>query len=210
MSRLLRINASSRSQGSHSQETADYFQTKWFEANPDGELMVRNLAKEAIPHIEEATIAGFYTPKEQHDDDLKRATELSDRLIGELMSADEILISTPMYNFSVPSSLKAYIDQIVRIGHTFGYDEEKGLFGLVKNKRAYIVTASGAVFSGGALDAFNFLDPYVSALLTFLGFEDIKFFSIEGTTTDEAALARSRDMAHSAIDELFIGETVPA
>ena len=210
MARLLRINASARSQGSHSQETADYFQSKWLEANPDGEIMVRNLARDAIPHIEEATIDGFYTPREQHDDRLKDATRLSDRLIEELMSADEILISTPMYNFSVPSALKAYIDQVVRIGYTFGFDEEKGLFGLVKGKRAYIVTASGAVFSNGNLDAFNFLEPYIKALLSFLGFENICFFSIEGTTVDEAALARSREAARNDIDALFAEAPVSA
>ncbi|WP_172597596.1 FMN-dependent NADH-azoreductase [Sulfuriflexus mobilis] len=202
MSRILRIDASSRSHGSFSMEFADYFQKKWLEQHPDDEIVVRNLAKDAIPHIDENCITGFYTPKEQHTDALKSATRLSDTLIDELLSADVLLISTPMYNFSVPSALKAWIDQIVRIGHTFNFDADKGLYGLVEGKRAYVVTASGAVFSNPEMAAYNFLDPYLKTLLGFLGIGDVNFISIEGTTTDEKALEKSKQQAIKEIDDL--------
>lgn len=202
MSRILRIDASSRSHGSYSIEFADYFQKKWLERNPDDEIVVRNLAKDAIPHISENCITGFYTPKDQHTDEIKKATKLSDELINEFLSADVLLLSTPMYNFTVPSALKAWIDQIVRIGHTFNFDAEKGLYGLVEGKRAYIITASGAVFSNPDFSPYDFLEPYLRTLLGFLGISDVNFISIEGTTMDEKALENSKKQAVKIIDDL--------
>jgi len=202
MKTLLRIDASSRTRGSHSRALADFFQQKWQNANPGNEIVLRDLIKDPIPHIGEATIAGYYTPKDEHDDTLKTATALSDQLIDELKSADTLLISTPMYNFSVPSALKAYIDQIVRIGHTFGFDQEKGFYGLVEGKKAFVVTAIGAVYAG-ALAELNFLEPYLKTLLGFLGITEVEVVSLEGTTTDASALARGKQAAMEKIETLL-------
>lgn len=204
MTRILRVDASSRTRGSHSRELADVFLSRWLKARPDDEVVSRDLVTDPVPHIEDMTIAGYYTPKEEHSEAMKAATALSDQLINELLSADVLLISTPMYNFSVPSVLKAYIDQIVRIGYTFGFDEEKGLYGLIEGKRAVVFTASGAVFSDATLKALNYLEPYLKTVLGFLGIADIEFIAVEGTTTDEAALARSRSAALDRIDRLCV------
>ncbi|MBZ0090632.1 MAG: NAD(P)H-dependent oxidoreductase [Sulfuricellaceae bacterium] len=203
MSRLLRIDASSRTSGSYSREMADFFQQAWFKAHPGDEIVVRDLAAYPLPHIAEQTIAGFYTPGEQHDDALKAATALSDELIKELLAADVLIISAPMYNFSLPSALKAYIDQIVRINHTFAIDPEKGFQGLVSGKRAYIFTAYGAVFSNEAMAAYDFFTPYLKFLLGFLGITASEFFPVEGTTLDEAALVHSKNTAKKRIEALF-------
>jgi len=205
MARLLRIDASARLHGSHTQEMADYFQARWLQQHPDDEVVVRNLMREPVPHIKDATITGFYTPASEHDADLQTATALSDQLIEELMSSDILLISTPMYNFSTPSVLKAWVDQIVRIGHTFNFDPEEGFTGLVQGKRAVVVTATGAVFSNPAMSAFNFLEPYLRTLLGFLGITDSHFVSIEGTTTDEAAMENSKRTAREGIDHYILG-----
>ncbi len=205
MSRLLRIDASARLHDSHSREIADYFQARWLQQHPDDEVVVRNLMHNPVPHIEAATITGFYTPASEHDAALQTATALSDQLIEELMSSDILLISTPMYNFSTPSALKAWVDQIVRIGHTFNFDPEKGFTGLVQGKRAVVVTATGAVFSNPAMSAFNFLEPYLRTLLGFLGITDSHFVSIEGTTTDEAAMENSKRTAREDIDHYILG-----
>lgn len=204
MARLLRIDASSRVHGSHSLEVADYFQNQWLQQHHDDEVVVRSLRRDPVPNIEDATITGFYTPSTEHDADLQAATALSDQLIGELMSSDILLISTPMYNFSVPSALKAWIDQIVRIGYTFDFDPESGFKGLVQGKRAVVVTATGAVFSNPAMSAFNFLDPYLRTLLGFLGITDSHFIAVEGTTTDEAAMEKSKRIARESVDQLVL------
>ncbi|VAW65026.1 FMN-dependent NADH-azoreductase, partial [hydrothermal vent metagenome] len=113
-----------------------------------------------------------------------------------------LLIATPMYNFSIPSSLKAWIDQIVRIGKTFSFSPDTGFEGLVKNKRAYVLTATGAVFSNDGMQELDFLSPYLKSLLSFLGFTDIELLTIEGTTTDEPALKQSKEIAQNKITRL--------
>ena len=200
MSRLLRIDTSVREQGSHSREIADYFQNQWLKYHPDDEVVLRDLVRDPLPHIQEATINGFYTPETELDATLMEATRLSDQLIGELMASDILLISTPMYNFSIPSSLKAWIDQVVRIGRTFAFNPEKGFQGLVRNKQAIIVTASGAVFSNETMSAMNFLEPYLRTLLSFLGITKIDFLAIEGTTMDDATTRRSKELAREKVD----------
>ncbi len=201
MTKVLRIDASSRLQDSHSRQMADVFQEKWLKAKPKDEFTVRDLVKEPIPHIENMTIAGFYTPEDKLDDPMKKATALSDRLIKELLSADVILLSTPMYNFSVPSALKAYIDQIVRIGQTFGFEESKGFFGLVEGKKAYIITAYGAVYKG-PFEAYNFLAPYLTAVFGLIGISDVEYIDLEGTSIDPSAFEASKKAAIEKIDRI--------
>jgi FMN-dependent NADH-azoreductase len=196
---LLRIDASSRLQDSHSRELAEFFVKQWLSNNPEGSVVHRDLMKQQIPHISEETITGFYTPENKHNQVLKKATKLSDELISELISADTLLIATPMYNFSMPSALKAWIDQIVRMGKTFSFSPDTGFEGLVKHKRAYVLTATGAVFSTEDMQQLDFLSPYLKSLLSFLGFIDIDFLNIEGTTTDEFALEQSKEAARNKI-----------
>jgi len=203
MSHLLRIDTSSRNQGSFSREFANVFQENWIKTNQNGEIVTRDLKKDKVPHLEEDTILGFYTPKSDHTQELAKATKLSDTLISEIMWADTILISCPMYNFSVPSVLKAYIDQIVRIGDTFEFHPDDGLRGLLKDKQAYIVTSTGAVFSNGALDSINFLTPYLKSVLGLIGISDVEVISIEGTTTDENSLKTSKSVAEKQIKQYF-------
>lgn len=202
MSQLLRIDASSRTEGSHSRELADFFVEQWLSINPGGKVVNRDLIKTKIPHISEKTIAGFYRPVNEHDQVLTEATKLSDELISELKSADTVLIATPMYNFSIPSALKAWIDQIVRIGQTFSFSPDTGFEGLIKKKRAYVLTATGAVFSNEGMQELDFLSPYLKSLLSFLGFTDVEFLTIEGTTTDESALKLSKEIAQNKIASL--------
>ena len=192
---LLRIDASARVQGSHSRAVADAYQAAWAALHPGGSVVVRDLVQTPVPHIHRDTILGFYTPPQELGDRLKAATALSDTLIGELRAADTLLLSTPMYNFSVPSVLKAWIDQVVRAGHTFAYTEEKGLHGLIEHKNAVVVTSAGAAYYGTALQHLDFLNPYLQALLAFLGFDEVEFISVEGATTDEKILARTREAA---------------
>jgi FMN-dependent NADH-azoreductase len=204
MKTLLRIDASSRLNDSQSRTLGDYFESVWLNRHPGDRIVRRDLASDALPHISDQTIAGFYTPAEQLNRELRTATTLSDRLIGELRSADILLLTTPMYNFSVPSALKAWIDQIVRIGHTFSFDG-KSFAGLVTGKHAYVICAYGAggYLGNGPLAAYDFLKPYLTLLLNFLGIQDIEFLGVEATTMDEATVAENLRQARQEIVEVI-------
>ena len=190
MANILRIDSSARTEGSVSREMTDHFIESWLKNHPSDAVTVRDLVKTPPPHITEMTIGAFYTPEDQHIPEMTTAIALSDELINELEAADILVISAPMYNFSIPSSLKAYIDQIVRIGRTFAMGDQ-GPQGLVGDKKVFILTASGSVYSEGPLAAYNQLAPYMSTVLGFLGMTDVTYISTEGTTSDPAILEKS-------------------
>lgn len=203
MTSLLRIDASARTKDSHSRALADAVEAEWLKAHPEGEVIVRDLASQPVAYINDAAINGFYTPPEAMTEELRQATALSDELIEELMSVDTLLISTPMYNFSVPAVLKGWIDQIVRMNRTFGLDNENGLYGLIKDKQAYIATALGAQFTGTPLEAHDHLRPFLASMLGLIGFEQIEIFSVESTTVDEQQMNLNRQAALRLISESF-------
>lgn len=164
----------------------------------------RDLGAQPLPAITDATIKGFYTPPEAMTDDLRAVTALSDTLIAEIEAADVLLITTPIYNFSAPAALKAWIDQIMRIGHTFAY--ENGAFrGLVEGKRAYVAYAYGAggYGEGGALHSFDFLRPYLTLILNFIGIADVTSFAVEATTADPETVEAAMAKAFADIDAHF-------
>ena len=190
MANVLRIDSSARSEGSVSREMTDHFIESWVKNHPSDVVTIRDLVKTPPPHITEMTIGAFYTPEDQHIPEMKAAIALSDELIDELEAADIIVISAPMYNFSIPSSLKAYIDQIVRIGRTFSMDEN-GPKGLIGNKKVFILTARGSVYSEGPLASYDQLVPYMSTVLGFLGMIDVTYINTEGATSDPVVLDES-------------------
>lgn len=195
MATLLRIDASARRDASVSREVADAFEARWRSEYPGGEVLRRDLAEEPVEHIREKTIQGFYTPKEQFTLDLEAATALSDRLIAELMRADTLLISTPIYNFTVPSSLKAWIDQVTRIGVTFGFNPEQGLYGLVEGKNAVVIAALGLPYANTPLQEKDHLRTYLEMWLSFLGIRDVEVIAVEGTSVGEDVLAQNKAAA---------------
>lgn len=203
MPNLLRIDASARLEGSHSRELGDAYEAAWLARHVSGCVNRRDLAGEPVAQIEALTIAGFYTPVDAMTDELFEATALSDRLIGELQAADEVLVTTPMYNFSIPAALKAWIDQIVRIGRTFDYDGSN-FTGLVIGKRATIAIAYGAGGNGEGepLAALDLVKPYLQTLFGFLGFTDIRFVGVEATTGDAQALITELESARASIATL--------
>ena len=205
MAQLLRIDSSARLTDSHSRRLADEIEAAWLSCHPASRIVRRDLVREPLPHIADSTIAGYYTPDDQHTAETRAATALSDALIGELLDADAVLISAPMYNFSIPSSLKAWIDQIVRLNRTFGVDPEKGLFGLLDGKPVFVACAYGAAgyLDGGPYAAMNFHKPYLRSLFGFLGLTNITFFTLEGSSVDPAALDFTGRTARAAIRHIF-------
>lgn len=210
MTRILRIEASSRQTGSYSRELAKLFTSRWQAHEPKTEVLVRDLVDQPIPHVASLTIQGYYTPASQMTAQLKDATALSDLLISEVRSADVVVIATPMYNFSIPSALKAWIDQLVRIGHTFSYDGQS-FTGLLPGKSAYVIISYGAggYTGNGPFAAADFVQPYLRFLLNFLGITDVTFMFIEQTTGDAATIAANRAKAVGQI-ERAVAEAVMA
>jgi FMN-dependent NADH-azoreductase len=179
----------------------DAFENAWVARFPGAAIVRRDLVANPIAHIHEATIAGFYTPAEKLDSTLKDAVALSDRLIDEVNAADTILIATPMYNFTVPSALKSWIDQIVRINRTFSYDGTN-FTGLVKAKRVVVVAAFGAGGYGDGLAGADFVTPYLKFLFGFLGVSDVTVIPAEATTADAATVASNVDRAKAGLLKL--------
>jgi FMN-dependent NADH-azoreductase len=197
--KILRIDASSRTEGSYSREIGDAVVAALLAESPDASVHLRDLAREPLEHIRNETIAGYYTSAEQMSDSLRAATALSDAVIKEVREADVLVISTPMYNFSIPSALKAWIDQLVRIGQTFAYDG-KSFTGLLRGKRAIVAVAYGAggYTNNGPFAAADFAAPYLKFLLRFLGITDVIVVPMEGTTGDEASVAAALRAARLA------------
>lgn len=201
MPSLLRIDSSPRGVGSHSKFIANTIQKRLVYTTPDIQILYRDVSSQEIPSISQDTINGFFTPRQSLTSELQKATSLSDQLIKEVKGADTILISAPMYNFGVPSSLKAWIDQIVRVNETFRFDET-GFSGLLTGKKAILALSYGAqgYVGNGDLSSMNFFEPYLVALLEFMGIEDIAVFRLEGTSVlDEESLSKQKYLLQTQI-----------
>ncbi|CDG81400.1 FMN-dependent NADH-azoreductase [Janthinobacterium agaricidamnosum] len=171
MSKLLAIEVSASADYSASRKLTAEFIEQWNTAHPGGQVIPRDLTKTDLPFIGMPWILGAFTPPEQHSEESKAALAVGDALIAELFSADHIVIGTPMYNFSIPAILKAYIDHIVRIGVTFS----SGFEGMVSGKKATIILASGSDFTPGSpFEPFNAASTYLRQILGFIGITDVK------------------------------------
>ena len=209
MKTLLRIDASVRKEGSHSRELADYFQTRWAQMNPDSHVIQRDLAEAPVPHLDHATIAAFQGTTNGNSKTSIHLGTLSNTLIAELRSADYLLISSPLYNFNVPSPLKAYIDHVVRFGQTFTQNEF-GYNGLLSGKSACIVTAQGGSRTGAEGDTLDFQGPYLTTILNFLGYDRVDLIALEGTNEDKCRRTNNIKQAHAEIDRLTaLNQAVP-
>ncbi|MBC7937654.1 MAG: NAD(P)H-dependent oxidoreductase [Rhizobacter sp.] len=201
MKTLLRIDSSLRTEGSYSRNLADYFQTMWKTVNPAGKVIHRDLVKKEIPHITNSTIAGFYAAKEDNTSETVKATALSDELIAELKSSDEVLISSPMYNCSIASTLKAYIDYVFRINHTFQYVNNE-CHGLLNNKKVFIITVKVGLFKGTKMERYEFQNPYLKSVLELMGMKVEYLLSLEGTSNREIA-EKNKTTIENTINSIF-------
>jgi FMN-dependent NADH-azoreductase len=179
MKNILLIESSPRGSGSYSHQAARSIVNELQTRNPGSRIVVRDLGQNPPPHVGVAFIAGMYAAPEQRTPDQARSMALSDALIDELFAADTIVFAVPMHNFGVPSTLKAWIDNISRVGRTFSFGAN-GPQGLLKDRHAILVLASGGVYSNGQMKAFDFIEPYLRAVLGFLGITDVDVVRVEG------------------------------
>jgi FMN-dependent NADH-azoreductase len=170
MPTLLAIGVSPRYEYSTSRKLTSLFVEKWKAAHPGGQVIDRDLIKTHLPFVDLPWIGGAYTPSEQHSPESAAAIKVSNDLVAELKSADHIVIGTPMYNFSIPAVLKAYIDHIVRVGVTVTPDN----VGLLTGKKATIILASGGDFSPGSpVERYNQASGYLRQVLAWIGIKDV-------------------------------------
>lgn len=183
--KLLRIDSSARS-SSVSRRLTARFAEEWKKDHPEGEVIERDLSATALP-----LITDDWNATQVEESKLTRAQRsylsTSDTLIGELQAADMIVIGAPMYNFTISSPLKGWIDQVVRIGKTVEYGPN-GSHGLLRNKRVVVITARGGAYQKGtASEKFDFQEPYLRHILGVVGLTDVTFIHAENQLRAEAA-----------------------
>lgn len=202
MKTLLHIDASPRFVRSHSRKLATGFVSAWKASHPGARVLAHDLATNPPPFVSEAWVGGAYNPPAQRSAEEKSAMALSDKYIDELLSADEIVISTPIYNLSIPAVLKAWIDQIVRFGRTFN-KSAGGFEGLVKGRKVTVIVASGSDFRPGTPGgAYNFLEPYLRAVFGFIGLTDVHFVYAYAMNDEAAHRDRILTEASSSLEAL--------
>jgi FMN-dependent NADH-azoreductase len=179
MKKILHIISSPRGDASFSIKLGNAIIEKIRDAYPGSTVKESNLLEKHFPHLEEAHLTSFYTPAESRTPENLAAIKHSDEAIQDIFDADIIVIGAPLYNFSIHSTLKAWIDHICRAGVTFKYDEN-GPEGLIKEKKVYVALSSGAVYSEGPMKGYDFVAPYLKALLGFIGMTDLTIFRVEG------------------------------
>jgi len=179
MSKILHVISSPRGGDSNSIKLANAIIDKLKEKDPGAAVKVKDLTNKPFPHLEEAHLNAFFTPAEKHTPENKAAISHSDIAIAELFDADIIVIGAPMYNFSVSSTLKAWIDHIARAGLTFKYTSD-GPKGLIFGKKVYLAVTTGGIYSSGDYKAVDFLVPYLQFMLGFIGLDDVTVFRAEG------------------------------
>jgi len=192
MTTLLQINASMNNSHGQSSRLASQFVAAFLKRDPDVKVVVRDVATaEPVPHLDAERFGAFITKPQDRSPAQEAVVAYSDALINELQQADVIVMGLPMYNFGVPSQLKAYFDHVARAGVTFKYTEQ-GPVGLLTGKRTYVFAARGGVYAGTPLDTQT---GYVRDFLRFLGITDVTFVYAEGlaisTQSKETILAKA-------------------
>lgn len=180
MKRILHLKSSLLGKESYSIKLGHAIVEKIREKYPDSMLDELNLVDTAIPHLTPAVLHALVTPADRLTEEQKGSIRLSDELVKQLMAADIIVIGAPLINFTIHTSLKAWIDHITRPGVTFGYTEDGFPVGKVTGKKVYVAMSSGGVYSEGPGKANDFVAPYLKAFLGFLGMTDLTVFRAEG------------------------------
>lgn len=199
MSNVLVIESSVRHEGSISRQLTAEFVEQWRKANPQDQVKIRDLARETVPHLDADLLGGWMKPAEGQSEAERVALARSNQLTEELLAADVLVLAAPMYNFTIPSTLKSWLDHVLRAGVTFQYTAE-GPQGLLKGKRAYVLTARGGVYAGTAIDH---QEPYLRQALAFIGITDVSFIHAEGLNMGGDApavgLAKARTQLAEAV-----------
>lgn len=198
MKTLLQLNSSLFSGNGQSSRLSNEFVAAWRDANPDGKVVTRDLAAEPVPHLDGERFGAFLAKPEERTAQQQVVVDFSNALIEELRNADVIALGLPMYNFGIPSTLKAYFDHIARAGVTFQYTEN-GPVGLLTGKKVYVFAARGGMYQGTSADTQT---GYVRDFLRFIGLTDVEFVYAEGLAMGEESKQAGLAKAENVIRQL--------
>jgi FMN-dependent NADH-azoreductase len=179
MKRILHLISSIQGNESYSVKLGQAIVDKAIAKYPGSTVEVVNLNEQEIPHLSAEVLRTFFVPGDQLTAEDKESIRYSNEAVEQLMSSDIIVIGAPFYNFTIPSTLKSWIDHITRAGVTFGYGEN-GPVGKVTGKKVYVAMSSGGIYSDGPAKGNDFVAPYLKAFLGFLGMTDLTVFRAEG------------------------------
>ncbi len=198
MTNLLVVETSPRGENSISRNMTRRFLATWQTTHANGNIVERDLMETDLPFVTAPWLEAYFTPSEKHSPEMKDALRLSDDLVGELVAADHIVIATPVYNYNIPASLKAWVDHIVRKGLTLGFDGK----GMLSGKKATVLLASGGVYTEGSpISDRDIATQYLRLILSVIGITDVTFINAGG--------AKVVDMGEQTMDG-FIATVEPA
>jgi FMN-dependent NADH-azoreductase len=218
MQTLLVINSSGRSARSVTRHLTGRFATAWAARYPDGEIIARDVGVNPPGAINESWIAASFTDPGERTPAMREALANSEALIDELFRATTVVIGAPMYNFGMPAQLKAYVDQIVRVGRTFAFNADQGepYQPLIPSKPLVIIASTGAsgYEPGGPLAHMNFLEPHLETVFRFIGLADVSFVRVGFEEFKDGrfkqAMAEAERAVQETVNRLVLGANVPA
>lgn len=172
---------------------------------PTAQVTYRDVASNEIKHLTGAIAAGFrQTGAQNLDEATRREHQISEVLVTEFLNSDVLVIGAPMYNFSIPTQLKAWLDRIAQVGRTFQYTD-KGPIGLAQGKRIIVISARGGFYAESPLASMDFQESYLSAFFRFLGIVDTHFIRAEGASRGEAIREKEIAQAKANIANVIAG-----
>ncbi|MFD2113441.1 FMN-dependent NADH-azoreductase [Thiorhodococcus fuscus] len=199
MKRILHIDSSLFSGDGVSSTLAGEYVARLLEQNPQWRVTHRDLGRNPIAHLDATRLTAIMTPEADRTAEQRTIAEEADTLIREVQEADLLVLGVPMYNFAIPSVLKAWFDHIARAGVTFRYTAE-GAVGLLEGKRAVILASRGGLHRGQPSDTQT---DYLATMLGFLGIRDVEFVYAEGLNLDEGSREQAITSARDAIEQLL-------
>ncbi|MEW6272774.1 MAG: NAD(P)H-dependent oxidoreductase [Thermodesulfobacteriota bacterium] len=207
MTTLLVIDSSARRERSHTRRLTRLFAERWRALRPRDQIVHRDLGAAPPPPVDADWVAAAYTPQEQRTERMRRSLATSDALLDELERSDVVVLGAPMYNFGMPAQLKAWVDQVVRVGRTFSFDPAspaEPYRPLLRGKTVVLVTSRGdrGFGPGGPLAHMNHLDRHVETVFRFIGVERVETIAVESDEWDDEHLVRSLGQATREVERL--------
>lgn len=202
MGNILHIDSSPRGDRSNSRKLAKEFITAWQSLHPDDVISYRDLRQTPVPHVTEDWIVACFTPPQALTSEMTELLKFSDELVDEFLAVDRCVFSVPMYNFSIPSNFKGYIDQVIRVGRTFT-EEDGQVKGLANGKKVLFITSRGVEYGAGSpYEGWDCQEPALRYAFEFMGVTDIEFIHANGLDMGDEVRKRALDKAQSEIQEL--------
>jgi FMN-dependent NADH-azoreductase len=202
---VLQLKSSILGSASESSRLADELVALLAEQNPNFNIVERDLGADPVPHLDGARAAAFFAKAGERTEEQRALIDYSDALIAELRRADVLVLGLPMYNFGIPSQLKAWFDHIARAGETFKYTDQ-GSVGLMTGKKAYVLVARGGVYGGGVHSHTQFVRQF----LGFIGISDVEFIYAEGLAIGPDSRNKSIATARGELRRLALATRLAA